>query len=61
MQAFVANGWAHKVVDPDNYVRIAGKAEPLTSTWKIPELKKKQLQEAFTGGKQSRDILLYQW
>ena len=36
VQAFVANGWAHKVVDPDNCVHSAGKAEPLTSTWEIP-------------------------
>ena len=50
MQAFIANGWAHRVVDPDNSVHSAGKAEPLTTTWEIPpNIEFKKLQEAFTG------------
>ena len=50
MQAFIANGWAHRVVDPDNFVHSAGKAEPFTTTWEIPSnIEFKKLQEAFTG------------
>lgn len=49
VQTFIANGWANKVVDPDNSIQSSsGRAEPL-SILNVPQnLNWEKLQEAFT-------------
>ena len=49
VQAFIANGWANEVVDPDNNIQLGSvRAEPL-STLNVPQdLNWEKLQEAFT-------------
>ena len=49
VQAFIANGWANRVVDPDKYAQCSsGRAEPL-SILNVPQnLDWKKLQEGFT-------------
>ena len=49
VQAFIVNGWANEVVDPDNNIqRGSVRAEPL-STLNVPQdLNWEKLQEAFT-------------
>lgn len=49
VQAFIANGWANRVVDPDKYAQCSsGRAEPL-HIMNVPQnLDWEKLQEAFT-------------
>ena len=49
VQAFIVNGWANEVVDPDNDMQHGSvRAEPL-STLNVPQdLNWEKLQEAFT-------------
>ena len=49
VQAFIANGWANEVIDPDNNIRCGSvRAEPLSTLTVPQDLNWEKLQEAFT-------------
>jgi len=50
VQALIANGWADRVVDPDNSTCSTGTAQQLTTKWEIPShVDMLNVQDALTG------------